>query len=297
MHKLTRQSMFSGIVTFIGGVLVAVFGAVVPPATAQTEAPKAPPKIEVPASILVAPGKLIMSTNPQQPPAMYYDEKRELKGYNIELGKEVAKRLGLTPEYMTMEFAAQIPGVQARRFDMVNTGIYITAARQKVLNMIPYTRQGEGIVVAKGNPKNIKGLEDLCGMRVAVEHGGTTEANLREIDTKCKSSGKIAVTMMVFNDIAITFQTLEVGQADAVYGDDPAINFHSMTRPGAFTKVLSAYKGKFVSLATTKENVVLAEAVVKALLQMKEDGWYDKFTKDNGLFPIDKFEINPALDY
>ena len=295
MDKLTRQSP-NFLTATMTGALVALCCTAVPQAAAQATA-KAVSKIQVPTSALVVPGKLLMSTNPQQPPAMYYDEKKELKGYNIELGKEIAKRLGLTAEYMTMEFAAQIPGVQAKRWDLINTGIYITSAREKILNMIPYTRQGEGILVPQGNPKNVKGVDDLCGKKVAVEHGGTTEANLREIDAKCKAAGKPAVTMMVFNDIAITYQTMEAGQADAVLGDDPAINFHAMKRPGVFTKVLSGYKGKFVSVATAKENVALADAVVKALQQMKEDGWYDKFTNENGLLSIDKFEVNPTLDY
>ena len=152
MDKLTRQSPNFRTAT-LTGALIALCCTAVPQAAAQAT-PKTLTKIQVPASALVVPGKLLMSTNPQQPPAMYYDEKKELKGYNIELGKEIAKRLGLTAEYMTMEFAAQIPGVQAKRWDMINTGIYITSAREKILNMIPYTRQGEGILVPKGNPSS-----------------------------------------------------------------------------------------------------------------------------------------------
>ncbi len=58
-----------------------------------------------------------MSTNPTLPPLQFVDSTGKLKGMRITLGKEVAKRLCLKPEYIRIEFSAMIPGLQAERWD------------------------------------------------------------------------------------------------------------------------------------------------------------------------------------
>src|SRR5688572_13695056 len=67
---------------------------------------------------LVKPGTLVMSTNPPLPLLQYVDDRGQLQGMRIELGNEIAKKLGLTPEYIRIEFSAMIPGLAAKRWDM-----------------------------------------------------------------------------------------------------------------------------------------------------------------------------------
>ena len=81
-------------------------------------------KPTVPNSALVKDGTLVMSTNPTLPPLQFVDSEGKLKGMRITLGKEVAKRLCLKPEYIRIEFSAMIPGLDAGRWDMINTGIF-----------------------------------------------------------------------------------------------------------------------------------------------------------------------------
>ena len=64
---------------------------------------------------LISKGKLVMSTNPTLPPMQFVDSSGDLKGMRITLGKEIAKRLCLEPEYIRIEFSAMIPGLQAGR--------------------------------------------------------------------------------------------------------------------------------------------------------------------------------------
>ena len=56
----------------------------------------------------------------------------------VELANECCKRLGLTPEYIRTEFATMIPGLAAKRWDMINTGIFLTEERSKLMYMVPY---------------------------------------------------------------------------------------------------------------------------------------------------------------
>ena len=95
-------------------------------------------KPTVPNSALVKDGTLVMSTNPTLPPLQYVDSEGKLKGMRIILGKEVAKRLCLKPEYIRIEFSAMIPGLEAGRWDMINTGIFWNPKRAAMMKMIPY---------------------------------------------------------------------------------------------------------------------------------------------------------------
>ena len=90
---------------------------------------RAQPKI-APPNIIKA-GTLVMSINPTLPPLQFVDDKGELKGMRVELANEVCKKLGLTPEYIRTEFATMIPGLAAKRWDMINTGIFFTEERDR----------------------------------------------------------------------------------------------------------------------------------------------------------------------
>ena len=82
---------------------------------------------------IIKPGTLVMSINPTLPPLQFVDDKGELQGMRVELGNALAKNLGLTPEYVRIEFAAMVPGLAAKRWDMINTGIFWTEERSKLM--------------------------------------------------------------------------------------------------------------------------------------------------------------------
>ena len=122
-----------------------------------------------------------MSINPTLPPLQYVDDKGELKGMRVELANECCKKLGLTPEYIRTEFATMIPGLAAKRWDMINTGIFWTEERSKLMYMIPYEQAAISFLAAKGNPLGLKTVDDLAGKRIAVELGGIEERRTREV--------------------------------------------------------------------------------------------------------------------
>src|SRR5690349_18173687 len=97
---------------------------------------RAQPKL-APPNIIKA-GTLVMSINPTLPPLQFVDDKGELKGMRVELANECCRKLGLAPEYIRTEFATMIPGLAAKRWDMINTGIFWTEERSKLMYMIPY---------------------------------------------------------------------------------------------------------------------------------------------------------------
>lgn len=177
-------------------------------------------KSPVPDSALVKKGTLTMSVNPTLPPMQFVDQSGALKGMRVELGEAIAKRLCLTPEYVRIEFSAMIPGLQAGRWDVINTGIFFTDERAKLMQMLIYEDQAISISTAKGNPLKITKPEDLSGKSIGVELGGFEERKARELDKQLTDKGMKGMTIRTFENFAMAFQSLRAGQVDVALSID-----------------------------------------------------------------------------
>ncbi|WP_083202099.1 ABC transporter substrate-binding protein [Stappia indica] len=239
---------------------------------------------------IIKPGTLVMSTNPTLPPLQFVDDKGEVQGMRIELGKEIASKLGLTPEYIKVEFAAMVPGLAAGRWDMINTGIFWTEERSKLMYMVPYERAAVSFLVPKGNPKNITKWEELAGLSVGVELGGIEERRTREVDTMLKNAGLEGITVRVFNNFSEAFQALRAGQVDAATSIDATAKF--LEDRDDFTRAIA---GLFPQTATFAfADKTLAEAVVGVLNDLRASGFYDELFTRYGVLTIEeeKFAIS-----
>lgn len=245
------------------------------PTRAQTKL--APPNI-------IKADTLVMSINPTLPPLQFVNDKGELQGMRVELGNEIAKKLGLTPEYVRIEFAAMVPGLAAKRWDMINTGIYWTEERSKLMYMVPYERAALSFLVARGNPLNIAKWEDLAGHAVGVELGGIEEKRTREVDDMLKKAGLKGIDIRTFNNFAEAFQALRAGQVDAATSIDATAMYWQGR--GDFTRAISGLFPQTASLAFA--NKTLAEAVVAALNELRKEGYYDALFDRYGVLKIEE---------
>lgn len=252
-------------------------------ATAQTCTPK------VAASELVKPGTLVMSTNPTLPPMQFVDSSGALKGMRITLGDEIAKRLCLKPEYIKIEFSAMVPGLQAGRWDIINTGIFWTEERAKLMQMIQYEAQAVSISVGKGNPLKISKPEDLAGRTVGVELGGFEERMLKQLDQAMTAKGLKAMNIRTFDNFATAYQALRAGQTEAsVTIDSTGAEY---AKRGEFDRAISGLFPTPVALAL--KSPTLANAVVGVFNDMQKDGTYAKLMAEYGLLAnTDPIKIN-----
>ncbi|MCA0425266.1 MAG: ABC transporter substrate-binding protein [Proteobacteria bacterium] len=235
-------------------------------------------------SDLVKPGTLVMSTNPTLPPLQFVDRSGELKGMRVELGLEVAKRLCLKPEYVRIEFSAMIPGLQAGRWDVINTGIFFTAERAKMMQMIPYEKQAISISVPTGKKASLTKVADLNGKTVGVEIGGFEESRTKALDADLKAKGGAGMTIRTFDNFALAYQALRAGQVDAVVSIDGVAKEYSDR--GDFDRAISGLFPTPVALAMKSKP--LANAILKVLNDMKADGSYKALFDKYGVVATDE---------
>lgn len=240
-------------------------------------------KYNVPEAQLVKKGTLVMSVNPTLPPVQYVDQSGALKGMRVELGEEIARRLCLKAEYVRIEFSAMIPGLQAGRWDMINTGIFYTEERAKLMQMLQYEDQAISISTVKGNPGKIGRIDDLSGKALGVEIGGFEERKARELDKQLTDRGMKGMNIRTFENFAMAFQALRAGQVEMTMSID-ATGAEYQKR-GEFDRVLSGLFPTPVALAL--RNKPLAETVAQVVNDMRADGSFQKLFAAYGVKSID----------
>lgn len=251
--------------------------------------PRYPTAPVVAPPVLLQAGKLIAATNATIPPYQFVDSQGRLQGLRIELGNEIAKRLGLRMEWVNIEFAAHIPGLQAGRWDVSITGMFYTPERARILYMLLYELQAISISVPRGNPQRLTSTRDLAGKRVAVEIGGYEERNIRRINDEQVATGLPSMDIRVFTTFADAYQALRAGQVDAVVSVDATAKFYQDR--GDFDRAASGIAGSPATLGFRSKDLALA--VVRVMNQMRRDGFYDRLFDRYGVtkWPAPLFEV------
>lgn len=236
---------------------------------------------------LIKSGTLVMSTNPTLPPLQYVDKSGDLVGMRIELGRDLAKRLCLAPEFVKIDFAAMVPGLQSGRWDVIDTGIFFTPERAKIMQMIPYESQAISISVPPGASDAIHAPQDLDGKTVGVEIGGFEESKTKALDADLKAKGGKGLTIRTFDSFALAYQALRAGQVDAVTSIDSVAKAYADR--GDFKRAISGLYPTPVALAFKSRP--LAEAVLAALKAMQADGSYGALFGRYGVVPVETLAV------
>jgi len=236
-------------------------------------------------------GVLTMSINATIPPKQFINEQGELQGLHVDLGNEIANRLCLEPNYQNVDFAVQIPGLDANRWDMINTGLYFTDERAGFMQLVPFSVNALALIAADGNPTGITGPEDMAGKVVGVEIAGFEEKKIREINDAQIAKGLASMDIRAFNTYGEVFLALGGGQIDAVFAGDAIGSYYQ--EKGQFSK---AATGLFPGTpgAFAFDEPVLAQAVADTLNAMQADGTYGAMMDAYGTTKMDAWDRWPG---
>lgn len=119
-------------------------------------------------------GEIVVGTSGTLIAASYYEDdgKDQLTGYDVEVMREVAKRLNLDIRFEIMGIDSMLPAIKSGRIDAAANDIEITDNRKEEFNFsIPYKYSYSTLVVRKDNYSGIHSLEDLKGKEAG---GGAT---------------------------------------------------------------------------------------------------------------------------
>ena len=115
---------------------------------------------------------------------------------------------------------------------MVISGIFVTPDRLKQFPAVTYMKTHRALVVQAGNPKGIKGPNDLSGKSVAVQAGTKYEEYLKGLNDQFKSSGKAQMNLQSYPGDTDAIAQLLLGRADAVLTQDTEGAYQMKQHPG-----------------------------------------------------------------
>jgi polar amino acid transport system substrate-binding protein len=232
-------------------------------------------EVTPPAGIASA-GKIVYCSDISGPPLGYFDENNKPIGSDIDLGTEIARRLGVAAEFANTPFDGIIPALQAKHCDAILSQLFDKPKRREVVDFVDYMYSSEALLVHKGNPKNIHGLDDLSGVKIAVENGTTIQSLIDAQNKTFAAAGKPPADIVVYPKDSDALQALQINQVDvygttlesAAYFMQKASNIFDVAGP-PFAKILTG-------IAVRKDDPELRAAIQKAFDAIRADGTYMK---------------------
>jgi polar amino acid transport system substrate-binding protein len=213
-------------------------------------------------------GTIVAASEGAFPPFNFFEGKK-LVGFEIDVGDEIAKRLGVQVEWKALAFDALLAGLQTDRFDMVIASFGVTPERQKAVDFTePHYCTG-GVIVSKGG--KVKTPADLAGKTVVVQTGTTYLQNVQKL--------KGLKGVKNFPKDTDARAAVVAGRADAWVTDKFVAKEALEKDPKAGLVMGDFLFVEQVATAVRKGNTSLTEAINKALADMMADGTYEKLSK------------------
>lgn len=235
---------------------------------------------------------LVNAVNPHTPgyEALDPNDPTKYVGFDIDLGEAIGECLGFSLTYKPVTFAALLTTLQAGQADIVISDIYATVERAKAADFVTYLKVFDGVLVAKGNPKGITGINlSMCGT-VAAENTGYVEVPLiQALEAECKAAGKPAPEIQLYDNNANCIQAILSGRADTYINDANTVDGAVEAYPDQLAKATAVTLPYSVGIAVPRNNVEFRDAVVAALTLIQESGMQLELMKKWNL-PEDQIE-------
>lgn len=220
------------------------------------------------------------------PMISYASDGTTLQGVIVDLAAAMNKHLPRPIAFTPMTFDGLIPALQAGRIDAAFTLMNDTLEREKVLDFVDFFRLSTMLLVQKGNPQKIAGLESLCGKTVSTVRGSTQILLVDGQNERCKADRKPAVENLEYTQPAEARLQLQNGRVAAFLGNSPVMVYLAKTAGGGtIFDVVSGkeYQPVPLGIGVAKSNTALRDDLQKALRAIIADGTYKKILENYGV--------------
>ncbi|WP_144511268.1 ABC transporter substrate-binding protein [Bacillus sp. FJAT-22090] len=217
-------------------------------------------------------GEIVVGIMGTYAPYNFMNKDKEYDGFDVDIAKELAKRLDVKASFVAQEFSGLIPSLQKGKFDILVSQVTITEERQKQIDFTEPYITNEVKVIVKDDNTTIQTVDDFKGKKIGVGLGTNDEAFLR--NDLMPKVGDFQIN--TYDDVITTLKDLDAGRVDAtinnVYALKPIIEENGFK----VKAVGGPIKSDKAAVAVKKGNTELLDALNKALEEMKQDGRYNE---------------------
>ena len=219
-------------------------------------------------------GTLIVGFDQDFPPMGFVGDNGEYTGFDLDLAKEAASRLGLEYKAQPVAWDSKDMELESGNIDCIWNGFTITGREDDYTWTTPYMANKQVFVVA--NDSDIKSQADLAGKVVEVQADSSAEAALKENQDLANTFGQLLTTP----DYNTAFMDLEQGAVDAVAMDVIVAGYQIKQRNADFKILDDSLSEEEYGVGFKKGNTELRDKVQGALEEMAADGTLAKISDE-----------------
>jgi cystine transport system substrate-binding protein len=215
-------------------------------------------------------GTFLIGTEGTYPPFTFHDTSGNLTGFDVDLATEVAKRIGVKPEFKETQWDAMFAGLDAKRFDMIANEVGIRPDRQKKYDFSDPYITSAGVLIAHKDNDKVKTFEDIKGLNAAQ----SMTSNYADM---AKKYGAKIVGVDGFQQAV---ELLAQKRVDVTINDKLSFLDYKKQKPDAPIKIVAtADDASSSGFMFRKKNETLVDEVNKALKEIVDDGTYKKISE------------------
>lgn len=212
-------------------------------------------------------GVFVLGLDDSFPPLGFRNEKNEIDGFDIDLAKEVAARLGVSFTAQPIEWDAKEQELNTGKIDCIWNGFTITPERLEALSFTKAYLDNEQVVVVRAD-SGITKLSDLTGKKVGLQSGSSAQEAV-DSNAAFKSSLK---DIVMFKENITALNDLEIKQVDGVVMDSVVANYSIAMTKKPFVVLSEPLSTEEYGIGFRKSDVQLRDKVQSILEDMQKDG-------------------------
>lgn len=212
-------------------------------------------------------------------PMGFREKDGSIQGFDVDLAKEVFKRLGITIRFQAIDWSMKETELQNQTIDLIWNGYSKTAKREKqVLFSIPYLENHQTVLVAKKN--NLKSLADLKDKVLGAQSGSSgyeaLEGQPELLEDQIKDQ-----TPILYASFTEGFLDVKAGRISGLLIDEIYANYYlANEKDGAdYTLLPTQFETEAFAIGMRKSDTLLKEKIDTTLQEMVKDGSYGKITE------------------
>jgi polar amino acid transport system substrate-binding protein len=209
---------------------------------------------------------LIIGIDDKFAPMGFRDESNEIVGFDIDLAKAAAEKMGVTAQFQPIDWKTKESELSSGRIDLIWNGYTITDERkEKVLFTKPYLKNAQVVVTLSDS--DLTKLDDLEGKEVGLQSLSSASDALNSHPVKDKIQ-----TITEFSDNVLALSDLKSGRVDAVVIDEVVVKYYMAKEENTFKILNESLAPEEYGIGVKKGNEELLEKLQTALDEMNEDG-------------------------
>jgi polar amino acid transport system substrate-binding protein len=201
-------------------------------------------------------------------------------GFDVALMRRIAAKLGRVwrlVRYEGADFNGIFAGLDSGAYDCVASGTTITPAREQVADFCPpYAVSGQSLVVDATRHPGVRGIDDLAGLVIGVQHGNTSEPVAEQLVAEHRAA---RVRVYAYDEIETALGDLSTGGCDAFMKLAPVTAWLVRERP-KLKVVQVGITTERLGICVRKGNTALRQAIDKAQAELAADGTLAALVKD-----------------